>query len=82
MNLVTLVAFEDELAAIQKEAGVRDALRKGTKPLVEQLTHAGQKAGVLGEGALDKLRKAPVVGKNLKKLNLGHIHDMANRLLI
>jgi len=81
MHLATLCAFEDELASIQKEAGLRDVWSKGTIPLQEAAAHLGRKAGVKAENVLDAARKLPVVGKKLKDVNLGHVQEVAQRLM-
>lgn len=73
MHPVTLKAFEDELASISKEAGIKDFLKRGTKPLSEKYTQLGQKAAIASDNLLDKAKKLPVVGKRVNEVNLPDI---------
>lgn len=82
MHLATLLAFEEELASIQKEAGLRDVWTRGTKPLLDAYERSGQKAGIHVENLMDVAKKKlPGAEKALKGKNLGHLSETARRLL-
>lgn len=81
MNLVTLMAFEDELASIQKEAGLKDVWTKGTKPIIQAYERTGAKTGVHAENLLAAARKVPIIGKPLRGVGVGDVTDVARRLM-
>jgi len=60
MHRATINAFMDELSSIEKEAGVREALKAGTRALKsgsEKYTRAGQKTAIKADNVLDTVRK-------------------------
>lgn len=81
MHSATINAFTEELLSIQKEAGLRDLLKRGTKPLKQGVDRVGMKTLLATDKVFDRARKLPVVGKKLKGVNLGHALEASIRLL-